>query len=86
MTRVSREAFAHILEWLQGASNWVGRGSHEVDGESYYMRVGGATKLAAEHFWDDVNPGHAGGQAEFWQVDDALFKLWREQGGYTIEF
>lgn len=85
MTRVTRDMFARILEWLRGADNWIGRGSHEVDGESYYMRVGGAAKLAAEHFWDDVGHG-GGGDTEFWRVDDALLRLWREQGGYTIEF
>jgi len=85
MTRVSRAEFAHIMEWLRGARNWIGRGS-QVDGESYYMLIDGVAKLAAEHFWDDVNPGHAGDHAEFWQVNDILFKLWREQGGYTIKF
>ncbi len=47
MDNVPESTFRGVVEWIRNFDNYRGRPRHEIDGESYYMRVNGKDKHLA---------------------------------------
>lgn len=80
MRKVDEQTFRSVVAWLREFNNYAGLGSHEVDGETHYVRVDGVRKIAAESFFGDAGHGIGCGD-EVFRVNESVYHQWRGASG-----
>lgn len=82
MIRIDREDYDAISNWIRKANNFVSSQADQDGNISWYVSRNGREVKVLELIAEEVY--HTSSSPEFYQVDEAVYKRWKEEFGYTI--